>query len=99
VSGINYNRYEFVSYSLERKAYAQQMKGRSTALKHFLPCNKALVFTAAMGKASIPPSSVVIIEASLTPCVCHPNFGYQELDRLYGEAIKAFPNVSNGGPQ
>lgn len=75
----NIERYERVAYWLEREAYRQQMEGRTKPLKHFYPCAKALVFTAAMAKRPVPVTSVVVQDAYYTECACHHNLTETEL--------------------
>jgi hypothetical protein len=91
---IVYQRYEKVSYHLEREAYTQQMKARTSQLKHFLPCAKALVFTAAMGNMGSDASvaSAVIADATRTPCGCHPALSEKDLWDLYYQAIEETPS-------
>jgi hypothetical protein len=84
-----YKRYQFMSNELNKTAYGQQTKNRKTKLKQFIPCNKALLFTRAMGITPIPVSSLVIHNASLEPCNCHNSMGEKELWDLYYQSIDA----------
>ncbi len=88
---ILYKRYEWMSYRLEREAYRKQMEGRTKPLKHFLPCEKALVFTRAMGEPSGVVTSLVIPTAARTICACHPALGEADLWRLYAQAEREIP--------
>lgn len=83
------SRFEWVSYQLEREAYSQQIKGRKTGLKHFDPCVKALVFTAAM--YTDDPDILVIQRAALENCQCHRKMGEKELTDLYDKAVELYP--------
>ena len=79
----NYLRYEKIAYKLNHDTYLQQVKGRTTALKHFIPCPKALVFTSAMGERPVPVTMIIIPRAALTMCMCHPGVGEKELWELF----------------
>lgn len=85
-------RFEWISYHLERQAYQAQMKGRTAGLKQFTPCNKALVFTKNM--YSDNPSTVVIHDASITPCQCHRGLSELDIDNLYQQATQEIPHES-----
>jgi hypothetical protein len=86
-----YKRYQYMSNELNKAAYGQQTKNRKTKLKQFVPCNKALLFTRAMGETKIPVSSLVIHDASLEVCNCHNGMGEKELWELYYQSIDAMP--------
>lgn len=86
-----YRRYEWVAERLQREAYRLQMKNRTTPLRRFIPCDKALVFTRAMGDRDGVPSSVVIADAAVTICPCHQGAGEKELWALFDAATKEIP--------
>ena len=85
-----YQRYSWVSNELNKKAYADQMKGRTSPLKQFMPCDKALVFTDAITRKKV--TQQVMPLAALTNCPCHRGMGESELWKLFdqsGEAVKS----------
>ena len=85
------NRYEWIAMRLEREAYKKQIGGKNK-LRQFIPCNKALVFTEAMGVSGGQVSTVTIQRAALTICTCHPGLGEAELWKLFDVATKEIPN-------
>lgn len=91
--GILYKRYEWISNHLEREAYQKQMQGRSKPLARFIPCNKALVFTSAMGIAEGVITGIVIPDAARTICACHNALSEKDLWALYDQATKEFPQT------
>lgn len=86
------SRYAWIANQLNSEAYRQQMKHRRSPLKQFNPCPKALQFTAALNLQPLPPSTVLINTAALTPCSCHPDMGALDLDNLYLNSIEAIPH-------
>jgi hypothetical protein len=96
---VLYQRYEWISYRLEREAYSKQMKGRSGQLKQFIPCQKALVFTTAMGIPGGQVSSVTIKRAALTICTCHPGLGESDLWSMFDQATKEIPYCLEANPK
>lgn len=83
-----YHRYEWINYKLQRETYRQQMAGRTTKLKQFIPCPVGLVFSAALGKYPIPVMIEVMQEAEMVRCKCHPGL---DVWQLYAEAVREFP--------
>jgi len=79
----NYRRYEKLANDLNKEAYFQQMREYiHKPLKHFYPCQKALVLTKAIGIRPIPVTTEVIPEAGSTQCQCHPSLDQQQLFKL-----------------
>ena len=70
-----YRRYQNAALHLQREAYRQQMQGRTKPLKHFSPCARGLVFTAACAPAwkgeRLSVQTEIVYEALMTPCACH----------------------------
>ncbi len=87
---IMYKRYELISFHLERENFRGQMKGRIKPLTKFIPCAKALCFTAAMGNMASENSvsTVVLDNANRTICHCHPNLSEKDLWDLYYLAVE-----------
>ena len=78
---VNRYRYEKLANDLNKEAYFQQMRDFiHKPLKHFYPCQRALVLTKAIGERPIPVTSVVLQEAGDTICQCHPGL---DLPKLY----------------
>lgn len=88
---VLYARYEWIATKLEREAYQKQIAGKNK-LRQFIPCDKALVFTKAMGVSGGQVSTVTIQRAALTICTCHPGLGEAELWKLFDVATKEIPN-------
>lgn len=85
---VQAERYSWIANTLNMAVYSLQMEGRKTPLKHFHPCAKAVLFTAAI--ATKRPFYDLLNEVSLTPCNCHPGFGAVEIEKLYDLAIHLF---------
>ena len=77
---INFDRYNKLAYRLNHDSYLMQIKENGgRPLKHFIPCTKALVFTAALAVRPVPVTSQVVIEAARAICSCHIGVGETEL--------------------
>ena len=88
----NYERYQRIANQLNHDAYLRQMNGRNgKPLTHFIPCPKAVVFTAACGENPIPVTMVVLGQASRVPCECHSGFAYDELFNMLFAAPEVQP--------
>jgi len=79
----NYERYEKIAFKLNHDTYLEQIKKQNKALKQFLPCEKALVFTSAMGRRPIPVTMQVIPLAAQTNCGCHMRLDEKALFDLF----------------
>jgi hypothetical protein len=76
----NYNRYNRLANTLNKEAYRLQVeKHRGRPLAQFNPCQKALVFTAALSKNPIPVTGQVIPVAAQTICPCHQGLSTNDL--------------------
>jgi len=71
---------------LQAEAYTQQIAGRNKPLKHFSPCERGLIYTAAIGAGNKEPSLVITQNAYFTHCACHS--GITERDLMRYEAGK-----------
>jgi hypothetical protein len=81
---ILYDRYEKVSMALNGDAYEMQMKGRNgRPLIQFIPCSKAIIFTAALADIDHHPALFVLADANKTMCSCHPDMTPGDLSDLY----------------
>lgn len=64
---------------LQREAHAQQVKGHSKPLRHFVPCAKGLVYTAECALDNVRPQSLVTHDAALELCNCHNHLSESDL--------------------
>ena len=90
---VQAERYSWIANELNKAAYSLQMAGRKTPLKHFHPCAKAVLFTAAISTKR--PFYDLLNEAALTPCNCHSDWSAAEIEKLYDLAISLFPQAQS----
>ena len=88
-------RCERLSYALNRDAYKQQLaKNKNRRLKHFVPCNKAVMVLKKMSEGA--NLGVAIMWANSTLCNCHNSLTEDDLYNLattpnsefYGDRIE-----------